>query len=725
MATLVLSAVGQYVGGPIGRAVGAMIGNVIDHEVLFKPKGREGPRLTELAVQTSSYGTQIPRLFGTIRVAGSVIWSTDLVEHRATEGGKGRPSVTNYSYTASFAVALSARAIVGVGRIWADGKLLRGAAGDFKVRTGFRLHLGSEDQTPDPLIAAAEGAAMAPAHRGIAYAVFEDLELAEFGNRIPSLTFEVVADAGPVAAGDIVAALAPGEVASDGETQALGGFSAHGASVRAVIETLAGADAGWFAADEAGIALLCGDGDAVAVADAGAQPMGRRGARASRAIAAADSAPRVLTLAHYDAARDYQIGIQRAARPGAGAREARLELPAVLGAGAAKTIAESALARLDLERERRTLALGWDALEVRPGARVTIEGVPGLWRVDRWSLEAMVVTLECVRVAAGSLPAEASGGRALPSPDVALGATVVHGFELPPLDESLAAAPRLAIAAAGTAPGWRSAALLLSTDGGARWNPAGTTALPAVLGTIATPPGAAPAALADLANALEVELAHDAMTLADADQAGLEAGANLAIAGDELLQFANAEPLGGARWRLTGLWRGRRGTEAAAGSQAAGDRFALVAADALAVMALPLGALGATARLLAEGAGDAGEPAEAMAAITGISVVPPSPVHLAGTLLADGSTEVRWVRRSRIGWRWIDGVDAPLGEESEAYRVTIAPEAGPERTEETASPIAVLSAADRAGPCLVTVRQTGSHGLSNPASILLPELGES
>src|SRR5690606_29166414 len=114
-----------------------------------------------------------------------------------------QPTTTSYSYTASFAVALSARPIIRVGRIWADGVVLRGAAGDWKVATGFRLHRGDEAQAPDPLIASAEGAALAPAHRGIAYAVFEDMDLADFGNRIPSLTFEVIADADPVGVGAI------------------------------------------------------------------------------------------------------------------------------------------------------------------------------------------------------------------------------------------------------------------------------------------------------------------------------------------------------------------------------------------------------------------------------------------------------------------------------------------------------------------------------------------
>src|SRR3546814_13221392 len=65
-----------------------------------------------------------------------------------------RSKTTQYSYSASFAVALSGRPIRSVRRIWADGKLLRGAGGDFKSETGYRLYPGDEQQSADPLIAA-------------------------------------------------------------------------------------------------------------------------------------------------------------------------------------------------------------------------------------------------------------------------------------------------------------------------------------------------------------------------------------------------------------------------------------------------------------------------------------------------------------------------------------------------------------------------------------------
>ena len=59
-----------------------------------------------------------------------------------------------------------------------------------------RFYRGLEDQAADPLIVAKEGTGNAPAHRGLAYAVFERLPLEPFSNRIPQLSFEVVRPVG-------------------------------------------------------------------------------------------------------------------------------------------------------------------------------------------------------------------------------------------------------------------------------------------------------------------------------------------------------------------------------------------------------------------------------------------------------------------------------------------------------------------------------------------------
>jgi hypothetical protein len=166
MATLLFTAIGTALGGPIGGVLGALAGSQVD-SALLGGSTVTGPRLKDLSVTTSSYGSAIARQFGTMRVGGTIIWATDLAEHnQSSGGGKGQASVTTYSYTSSFAVAISSRPILGIGRIWADGNLLRGAGGDLKVGGTMRVYTGAGSQAPDPLIAAAEGAATCPAFRG-------------------------------------------------------------------------------------------------------------------------------------------------------------------------------------------------------------------------------------------------------------------------------------------------------------------------------------------------------------------------------------------------------------------------------------------------------------------------------------------------------------------------------------------------------------------------------
>jgi Putative phage tail protein len=155
-------------------------------------KGQHGPRLSDLRVQNSAFGQVIPISFGTVRLSGNVIWSTDLIEEKKKTSGKGGPKVTTYAYSVSFAVALCEGPIVGLLRIWADGRLIYGG-GSSATTLPMTVYLGDETQLPDPTMEAEEGAGNVPAHRGTAYVVFTALPLAEFGNRIPNLSFEVIA----------------------------------------------------------------------------------------------------------------------------------------------------------------------------------------------------------------------------------------------------------------------------------------------------------------------------------------------------------------------------------------------------------------------------------------------------------------------------------------------------------------------------------------------------
>jgi hypothetical protein len=723
MATLVLTTVGSAIGGPIGGAIGAAIGQQIDGR-LFAPKPRQGPRLGELSVQTSSYGSQIPRLFGTIRVAGTVIWATDLREERSKSGGgKGQPKTVNYSYSANFAVALSGRPILGVRRIWADGKLLRGAAGDFKTATGYRLHRGAEDQAVDPLIAAVEGPGQAPAYRGLAYAVFEDFQLADYGNRIPSLTFEVEADPGPISVGAVAAALAEGAAA--GESAPLAGYAAGGDSIRAAIAALAELEPLSLTDDSDALLLSSGSGPPVAIPESelGAEAAGA-GGRSEWLRRAGDSVPADASLAYYDPARDYQTGLQRASRPGSALISDRSAVAAALDAATAKGLAAGRLERLWAARRSARVNLGWSRLGLGAGRRVRVGGRPGLWKIARWTLDRMVLTLELTGVP-GSAPAVAGAGdpgRPVDQPDRIHGSTSVLLLDLPALTEDLPARPRLLVAAAGAGPGWRRADLAASFDGGAAWTAVGTTAPPAVFGTALQVPAGAGSAVIDERGRIEVELLNEAMWLESRSDSALADGANLALLGEELIQFGVAEPLGDRRFRLSRLVRGRRGTEWAAGLHAPGEPFALIEAESIAVVDAPLGSLGGEARLLAQGLGDP-EGVLAVRTVTGESMRPPAPVHLRAERLANGDLALSWVRRSRSGWVWLSGSDTALGEEAESYRLTLA---GPgfARSVALAAPAFLYTAAEQAadgatGGLSVEVVQLGTSAPSRPASLLI------
>src|SRR5438270_10272036 len=241
MAALVLSVPGAAAGavfGPagaiVGRIAGALVGNIIDQK-LFGPGDQNvvGPRLADLDVMASTEGAPIPRVYGRARLAGQVIWATQLEEvvsdATTSSGGKGhlvsgpRTTTTN-SYFGNFAVGLCEGVIGGVGRIWADGKPL-----DLTAKT-IRVHRGTEEQAVDDLILAKEGPNNSPAYRGLAYVVFERLPLADFGNRIPQLSFEIIRPVGQLERMVRAVTLIPGSTEFGYETSPLVSILAPGTS---------------------------------------------------------------------------------------------------------------------------------------------------------------------------------------------------------------------------------------------------------------------------------------------------------------------------------------------------------------------------------------------------------------------------------------------------------------------------------------------------------------
>jgi hypothetical protein len=197
MATLILTSAVASLGlsgwGLFAASLAATaIGTFIDNRLFATHQNTEGPRLQEIAVSNSTEGSPIKRLYGRCRIGGTLIWATHFKETKTEEevgggkGGGGGQTVTSYTYSISFAVAFcEGGPCTELGRVWFDGSLV-----DIS-KFNWRWYEGTSTQSPDSLIQQVEGADKVPAFRGTAYLVFEDLPLADFGNRIPQVTAEI------------------------------------------------------------------------------------------------------------------------------------------------------------------------------------------------------------------------------------------------------------------------------------------------------------------------------------------------------------------------------------------------------------------------------------------------------------------------------------------------------------------------------------------------------
>lgn len=189
--------VGSFFGAPqLGFAIGALIGNAVDPQVI------KGPRIGESAIQTSAEGVYRPIVRGIAAVMGNVIERGNRrVKTERHSQGKGGPEVEEQRVFWTFAIRICEGPIEGVMRIWMDEKLVYDVTPESSIpqetsdfASKFRLYLGDENQLPDPDIEAYRGIGNVPAYRGSAYVVFPNFDLTDRRESIPNFRFEVLAD---------------------------------------------------------------------------------------------------------------------------------------------------------------------------------------------------------------------------------------------------------------------------------------------------------------------------------------------------------------------------------------------------------------------------------------------------------------------------------------------------------------------------------------------------
>lgn len=184
----------------------------------------------------------------------------------------------------------------------------------------------------------------------------------------------------------------------------------------------------------------------------------------------------------------------------------------------------------------------------------------------------------------------------------------------------------------------------------------------------------------DEMNAFTVDVGAGVLESSTRDVVLNNAGVNLILVGDEVLQFIRAELVDDGIYVLSRLLRGGRGTEwamtghASEGSPPVGERVVLLRSKGMRRVVMQNDALGIPKYYKGV---TRGRPASTAMGVlftdSGIGLKPFCPVDL--RIARDGSNNITftWQRRTRLATRMLGtlGISVPLGEGTEAYEVEI------------------------------------------------------
>ncbi|HEV7259710.1 MAG TPA: glycoside hydrolase/phage tail family protein [Bosea sp. (in: a-proteobacteria)] len=386
--------------------------------------------------------------------------------------------------------------------------------------------------------------------------------------------------------------------------------------------------------------------------------------------------PLELRIGFSDGENDYRAAASRSRRlAGAARREIGVETAIVTRAAEGQRLADQRLQEVWAGRETLQIELSPRCLALEPGDVVALPvvGAQRLFRLTRIDdgptrrASARAVEPAIYRGSGvPSLPRPLRTGPALPGRPLVIPLALPIVRTQPP--------PLLSLAAFASP--WPGALAVWQADGAGQFELLRLVEAPSIVGETLTvlPPG--PVWRTDAGSVLDVRLRGGVLSSVPAEAA--LAGANaLALLDEtgavEIVTAAHVELIGPQRFRLSGLIRGLGGAEREAGrSLPIGSRLVLLDGAAV-TLTSELGDLGREERYrIAPVQRDVGDPsmAELTVRIGSEALRPLSPVHPRARR-GGGAIAIDWIRRSRIDGDSWDLVEVPLGEETEAYEISI------------------------------------------------------
>ena len=444
-------------------------------------------------------------------------------------------------------------------------------------------------------------------------------------------------------------------------------------SARAAIESLA--QAYFFDFVDHGtqlVARMRADASLLSVAEDALLPLsGEEGPGLQQQRVQAWELPDRVEVQHVSRARGFEAGMQRAVMPGSESSSvATLSLPLSLSDTQAQIIAQAALIEHWLQRRQVKLRLNLAQIALEPGDRILVTGAVETQRLrvlNTQIIEGFATEVDAVADDPALYPATPVGEDASPELQIppAIPGTRLLLADMPAMPWDAPDSAFLTAACAPEGRDWRGAELQRSSGGESQLLMRQTS--PSLLGTAMDVLAVGPHTLWDEMNSVTVQLFNED-ALSNATHEAVLNGANVALLGKELLQFRNAEALGGGQYRLSSLLRGRLGTEDCMAGHAAGEAFLFIGQVLRVPMSHALIGTSQQYQAVTIGANVGDAPVQAFT-WHARALKPYAPVQLRALRQTDGSIRLQWMRRTRVSGEFRDFVDVPLNEERESYRV--------------------------------------------------------
>ena len=711
MATLALFAIGAALGtasgsgatvlgvaaATFGGAIGGAIGGVIDQTLLFpaifgNKNPIEGPRVADLKAQVANEGSPINFCMGPeTRIAGNVIWMTDFKETKKKKKvGKSGKSVS-YTYSTCVAIAVCEGPIESIDRIWADDKIIYQDGVIDSRYDSIEIYNGTATQNPDPTIESFEGAGQVPANRGIAYVVVKDLQLADWGNRLPNFNFQVkrTSDNTLATAMDLIfrrSGWDPSfyDLSLLSPLDKVWGYSLNGPqNVIRVIEPLMTAFN--IGAREANgvIQFYARRGTSTQTLEPLEMAAHDPGSDVSQYLSVSDDSgrklPDVFNVTFLDKTFDYQQSAVKEQRSETINNVVQsLDLPFVMHPGQARAVAAYQLWQAWIERQSCEFSVSPRYLDIQEGDLITVPAGGEFYRIRiteinmGWNFIMQVKGAVEQNQSMSATPLGAPTGT--PTTNTPLRpATDIRFYllNLPPLEDDQVKSPGFyySVSLVHASETWIGATVYVSTDN-VNFAEMGEVVNESITGEAISVLSSGPISVKDTTNTVDILL--EGGSLESNSTAEVLLGANHALIGDEIVAFETATLIATNTYRLSNLYRGRRDTSSPLqlGGHAMNEKFILLEDTSLNFQDQTFAELNTLRyyKVVPAYGNVAAYPSQSFTS-TGetLKMFRPSNLRRNTTLASSPDIGIDWDRRSRYVSSVLNGVTNPLEEIQERY----------------------------------------------------------